>query len=99
VTFALAAEVQTLLEGAPLPARKRELIAYAQQQGAGERQLQALRNLPEREYRYLDEVGEELAPVQPRRHEEQKEPREESGAPPGGDDYTRVPTDTGQVRE
>jgi uncharacterized protein DUF2795 len=56
--------LQTLLEGVPLPADKRDLIAYAREQDdhvpAG-----LLERLPDREYRSLDEVGEALAPVQP----------------------------------
>jgi hypothetical protein len=99
VSFSLAAELQTLLEGVPLPAGRERLIRYAVEQGAGERELQALRELPDRQYRSLDELGEEVAPVQPRPAEERKEPRAESGEPPGGDDYTRIPTDTGQVRD
>jgi hypothetical protein len=99
MSFPLAAELQTLLEGAPLPAGRKQLIRYAVEQGAGERELQALRGLPDRQYRSLDELGEELAPVQPRPAQERKEPRAESGEPPGGDDYTRIPTNTGQVRE
>jgi Protein of unknown function (DUF2795) len=98
VAFALAAEAQTLLEGVPLPADKQKLIDYAQQQGADQRLLGALRELPEREYRRIDEVGEQLAPVQPKPKNEQKQPRAESGQPPGGDDYTQIPTDTGRVQ-
>jgi uncharacterized protein DUF2795 len=98
MSFALAAEAQIVLEGAPLPAEKAALIEYAQRQGADQRLLGALRELPDREYRYLDDVGEQLAPVQPKSKREQKQPREESGKPPGGDDYTQIPTDTGRVQ-
>jgi hypothetical protein len=98
MSFALAAEAQIVLEGTPLPAQKQELVAYAQRQGADQRILGALRALPEREYRYLDEVGEQLASVQPKPKQEQKQPRAESGQPPGGDDYTQIPTDTGRVQ-
>jgi Protein of unknown function (DUF2795) len=98
MAFALAAEAQVVLEGIPLPAQKQELVEYAQRQGADQRILGALRGLPDREYRYLDEVGERLASVQPKQHEEQKQPRAESGKPPGGDDYTQIPTDTGRVQ-
>jgi hypothetical protein len=99
MSFAIAAELQAVLEGVPLPAQRQELVAYAHAQGADQRLLQALRSVPEREYRSLDEVGEQIASVQPQRSEEPGKPREESGAPPGGDDYTRIPTDTGKVRE
>jgi hypothetical protein len=99
MSFAIAAELQVVLEGAPLPARRDELVAYAQAQGADERLLQALRGVPDREYRSLDDVGEQVAPVQPQPGPKDSKPHEESGAPPGGADYTRIPTDTGQVRE
>ena len=61
MSYAIAAETQVVLEGVPLPARKERLLAYARAQDAEERILAALRSLPEREYRALDEVGEELA--------------------------------------
>jgi hypothetical protein len=97
--FQLAGTLQEILEGVPLPAGRARLIEYARSQGAGERELEALGRLPDRRYRSLDEVGEELAPVQPRPRPERKEPRPESGEPPGGEDYMRIPTDTGRVRE
>jgi hypothetical protein len=99
VVHALSVEVQTLLQGVPLPATKQELLAYARREGAGERELRALGDLPDREYRSLNDVREQLAPVQPQGRAVQKAPRAESGEPPGGDDYTRIPTDTGRVRE
>jgi hypothetical protein len=90
MSYAIAAETQVVLEGVPLPARKERLLAYARAQDAEERILAALRSLPEREYRALDEVGEELARVQPERVRAQPhEPRAESGAVPGGDAYVR----------
>ena len=82
-----AAELQVLLEGVPLPASRQELIEYAREQGDGDA-ASLLHRLQDREYRSLDEVGEELAPVQPDRRSERPEPREESGDPPGGDAYT-----------
>jgi hypothetical protein len=97
--FQLAGALQELLEGVPLPAGRERLIEYARAQGAGEPELDALRRLPDGLYRSLDEVGEELAPVQPRPTPERIQARPESGDPPGGDDYTRIPTDTGRVRE
>jgi Protein of unknown function (DUF2795) len=97
--FQLAATLQALLEGVPLPAGRARLLDYARAQGAEERELAALRRLPDRAYRSLDEVGEELAPVQPRPAPERKAPHSESGEPPGGEDYLRIPTDTGRVRE
>ncbi|MBV8561646.1 MAG: DUF2795 domain-containing protein [Actinobacteria bacterium] len=83
------AELQSLLEGIDLPAEKQELIAYASAQRPRPHQLAALQALPDREYDTIDEVGETLVRVQPPRvHEVPHEPREESGAPPGGDAYT-----------
>jgi hypothetical protein len=99
MSFAISAELQVVLEGVPLPARREELVAYAHAQGADQRLLQALRSVPDKAYRSLDDVGEQVASVQPQPSAERAKPREESGAPPGGDDYTRVPTDTGRVRE
>lgn len=95
-----AAELQVLLEGVPLPAGKAQLLAYAVQQRADPLAIEALGSLPDREYASLDEVAEELLHVQPKREEEAPQaPREESGAPPGGDAYTDADPDTGQVRD
>jgi uncharacterized protein DUF2795 len=92
-----AAELQVLLEGVPLPARRGELLAYARSQDAGA--ADELASLPDREYRSLDEVGEALAPVQPPRSQpEAVVPHEESDAPPGGDDYVRPHPEPGAVR-
>ena len=85
----VAAAVQSLLEGVPLPATRSELIEYARRQPGGEAFARELERIPEREYRALDEVGEALAPVQPQWRREQPEaPEPESGEPPGGDAYT-----------
>jgi hypothetical protein len=100
MSYAIAAETQVVLEGVPLPAEKRRLLEYAQRQDAEPRVLAALRSIPDREYRAIDEVGEELARVQPSPQKGQPhEPGEESGKPPGHDDYTRVPRTRGDVRE
>jgi hypothetical protein len=100
MSYAIAAETQVVLEGVPLPAAKERLVDYAQHQHAEPRVLAALRAIPDRVYRAIDEVGEELARVQPSPQKSQPhEPHEESGRPPGNEDYTRVPTDTGDVRE
>jgi len=95
-----AAALKTALVGVDLPAEKTELLEYAVRQRAEPPFLDALRALPDREYGSLDEVLEELAQVQPPRlREEPGEPHEESGAPPGGDEYTRSdPAEGGQVR-
>jgi hypothetical protein len=100
MAYAIAAELQVVLEGVPLPASKQELFAYAQSQGADQRLLAALRSVPDREYGFIDEVGEELASVQPPWEQPQPQtPSGDSDAVPGGPDYTRVPSDTGQVRD
>ena len=54
--------------------------------------------LPDREYRSLDEVGEELAPVQPQAAGEPPLPYAESGEPPGGSDYVKRSPEPGAVR-
>jgi hypothetical protein len=95
-----AAQLKSLLVGVDLPADKAQLLAYAVQQHADPQNVAALRSLPEREYESLDEMVEELLHVQPVRLEDEPQPHEESGAPPGGDDYTTAdPSDTGRVRE
>src|SRR5581483_1651676 len=83
------AELQTLLEGVDLPAEKRELVRYAAALSGTPTQLRLLGGLAQDEYGTIDEVGEELFPGQPVRADEvPHQPREESGAPPGGDEYT-----------
>jgi len=100
VSPSTAAALKSALVGIPLPAEKARLLEYAVQQRAEPQHLAALRSLPEREYASLDEVLEEVLRVQPRHNDGAPPlPHEESGAPPGGDDYTRAhPSDTGQVR-
>jgi Protein of unknown function (DUF2795) len=92
-----AAELQVVLEGVPLPARKGELLAYARRQG--ECAAADLQRLPDREYASLDEVGEALAPVQPEWSRPKAQgPRDESGRPPGGDAYLDPHPEPGAVR-
>ena len=86
--FALAARAQAVLEGVELPAAKSRLLAYARDQDADGEVERALAAIPDREYRSLDEVGEEVVPIQPDRGSaEAVVPRAESGDPPGGDAY------------
>ena len=94
-----AAELKSLLEDVALPAEKARLLEYAVQQHAEPAFLGALQQLPDREYRSLDEVVEELLHVQPERGDGgPPEPKEESGAPPGGDAYVDRSPDTGRAR-
>jgi len=100
MAYATAAELQVVLEGVPLPAEKNELLEYASSQGAEPRLLAALRAIRDKEYGYLDQVGEEVARVQPSWEEPPPQtPSEDSDAVPGGPDYIRVPSDTGRVRD
>ena len=100
MSYAIAAETQVVLEGVPLPAEKQRLLEYAQRQDAEPRVLAALGSIPDRAYGSIDEVGEELVRVQPSPQETQPhEPGEESGKPPGNEDYTRLPHATGDVRQ
>jgi hypothetical protein len=93
------AELQVLLEGVPLPATRRELVDYALGQDRGQRFRGDLDALPDREYRTLDEVGEELVPVQPAPGGAPMPlPRDESGQPPGGDAYTDPAPEPGGIR-
>ncbi|MDX6413974.1 MAG: hypothetical protein QOH23_1384 [Gaiellaceae bacterium] len=95
--FGQRAQLEALLEGVQLPAKKRELLEYARQQDPELAQL--LEGLPEREYRALDEVGEALVPAQsPPVPSHVALPREESGLPPGGDDYVNPDPTPGAVR-
>jgi hypothetical protein len=95
--IARAAEVQTVLEGVPLPATKQVLVEYARRHD--EAAARELESLTDREYRSLDEVGEALRPVQPEGHREAAAlPREESDAPPGGADYVDPRPKPGAVR-
>ena len=85
-----AAELKAALVGVTLPAEKQQLLEYAVRQRTEPRLLEALRTLPEdAKYESLDEVVERFLHVQPARlDDEPHEPREEAGAPPGGDAYT-----------
>ena len=97
VSTQTAALIQVVLEGVPLPATKAELVDYARSEDPDVARL--LEALPDREYRSLDEVGEALAPVQPPRSQpEAAVPREESDAPPGGEDYVEPHPEPGAVR-
>ena len=92
-----AVELQVVLEGIPLPAKKRDLITYAREQD--ESVAADLQGLPDREYSSLDEVGEALAPVQPQWPKpDVQTPRDESGQPPGGDSYLDPHPEPGAVR-
>lgn len=93
------AELQVLLEGVSLPVERSGLLRYAARQGADAQQLGILRRLPERGFDNIDEVAEELVRVQPAyTREEPHSPREESGAPPGGEAYTQLHPESGAVR-
>jgi hypothetical protein len=98
--MAKVAELQVVLEGVPLPNERSSLVRYAVHAGATGEQIALLQQLPERRFDNIDEVAEELVPVQPPyEHEEPHEPKEESGLPPGGDDYTNRSPVSGAVRE
>jgi hypothetical protein len=94
-----AAELKTLLTGARLPAQKAELLEHAVGQRAEPQFLDALQSLPEHEYVSLDEVVDDLLHVQPTPRDTQPHPREESGAPPGGDAYTDTNAEPGRIRD
>jgi hypothetical protein len=92
-----SAEIQAVLEGVPLPARKSELVSYMREQDASF--VSDLEGLADEEFRSLDDVGRLLTLVPTARQPDQSVPRAESGKPPGGDDYLRpFPDDTGKVR-
>ena len=90
-----AAEIQVVLEGVALPATRDELVRYAETQDP--QAARELASIADREYERLDDVGEELAPTQPVHLREKKQPRPESGLPPGGDDYVKPFPESGEV--
>jgi Protein of unknown function (DUF2795) len=85
------AVIESLLVGVALPAERRELLEYARAQPRGEQAAARLAQIPDRRYRSLNEVGEELEPVEPVREERRVPPRPESGDPPGGPGYVGEP--------
>ena len=94
------AYVESFLSGVALPASKDELIAYARRQERGEPVAERLQALPEREYRALQDVGEELEPRQPEAWKQEprtKLPQEESDLPPGGAAYLGEPVEPANV--
>lgn len=94
------AELQVLLEGVPLPNERGSLVRYALHEGATGEQIALLQGLPDRRYDNIDEVAETMLSVQPPfEHEEPQQPHEESGAPPGGDDYVNPHPESGEVRD
>lgn len=100
VEAATIAELQVLLEGVPLPVERDGLVAYATHEGAEPRLVGLLRSLPARRYESIDEAAEELQQLQPpRAFEDAESPHEESGAPPGGSEYTNPHPESGFVRE
>jgi hypothetical protein len=98
-SFQRAAELQVLLEGVALPATRQQLIDYASMQPDGASFERELGRLPDREFGSLDEVGEELAAVQPDQPPARSHtPAPESGVPPGGEAYTDPFAEPGAVR-
>jgi hypothetical protein len=99
-SFQRVAELQALLEGVALPATQQELLDYALDQPGGNSFRAELERLPDREFGALDEVGEELVAVQPESSRSaHRDPRPESGSPPGGEAYTDASAEPGWVRE
>ena len=80
--------VESLLVGVELPAARDALVAYARRQPRGAAVAARLASIPDREYRTLQEVGEELEPRQPAPVPVARPlPRAESDLPPGGAAY------------
>lgn len=94
-----AAEIQVVLEGVPLPAKRDMLVEYALHEDP--EAAAQLQQLPDEEYDRIDAVGEALMnPVKPPQPE-QSLPQPESGKPPGGSAYLGEPgvdAETGRVR-
>jgi hypothetical protein len=49
--------LEAVLEGLPLPARRNEIVDYAEIEGAGDHLLTGLRALDDREYESFDEIA------------------------------------------
>jgi Protein of unknown function (DUF2795) len=92
-----ASEIQTLLEGVPLPAKRKQLVDYATHEDRAVASLLE-RLLPDREFSRLDEVGDELTRQPQPPGPPERLPQAESGRPPGGDDYTNPSPESGSVR-
>jgi hypothetical protein len=85
-----------VLEGVRLPATRDQLVAYASSHDRAA--ASELMRIPDREYGYLDEVGEELAGTRPAPLAAKPMPQPESGEPPGGNEYTNPQPVSGAVR-
>lgn len=95
-----AAIAQALLEGAALPAGKRQLLAYAREQDAPADVVAALESIPDREYGSLDAVGEAIAPTRPAfATPAVHRPQVESDEVPGGGAYLDTASKPGAIRE
>jgi len=96
----VAALTETVLEGVPLPADKKDLLAYAEQQDPPAEVREALARIPEQEYRALDDVAEAIARVQPSFDPPcPGTPEPESDEPPGGEAYTDPSAESGRIRD
>ena len=91
-----SAEIQVVLEGISLPASRDQLVRYAAR--FDEAAARTLETIPNRQYKRIDEVGDELAGTKPVRAASDNLPKPESGKPPGGDDYVRPFPEPGKVR-
>jgi hypothetical protein len=95
-----AAVAQVVLEGAPLPAEKAQLVAYARRQKAPADVVAAIERIEDRSYTHLDEVGEALVPHQPPAAPRRpRMPQPESGAVPGGRAYVDAAPEPGRIRD
>jgi hypothetical protein len=94
------AELQVVLEGVELPVEKAALVRYAAAESATPTQLGLLASLPDRKFDTIDAIAECLNRVQPEYAAAvPHEPQEETGRPPGADDYTNPSPVTGAVRD
>jgi hypothetical protein len=62
--MARAAQLRALLEGVSLPAEKAELLEQAVRRRTEPALIAALRQIPDRRYQSLDEVGREVIRVE-----------------------------------
>jgi Protein of unknown function (DUF2795) len=91
-----ANEIQAMLEGIPLPAKRADLIRYAQEHDPS--LVRDLEALPDEEFDRLDAVGDLLTMQPAAATAVAKLPRPESGKPPGGEAYLTPFAETGAIR-
>jgi hypothetical protein len=91
---------QQYLEGIPLPVRTEIVLDYAERVGVPDEVMAVLRELPDEQFRRLDDVGHAICDTQPAyAPPEVRVPANESDLYPGGDAYLQPHPEPGAVRD